>query len=139
MIAIDTSVLIDAIDRLDLAKGRKARTVLAQLRNQTDTVVLPWQTLAEFVRYLRRREGSGLLRRRDLTRYVGLFRSHFVIVMPRVSVLEIALDLSGRYSLSHWDSMLLRACIDAGVDTLYTEDMGSPCPFDSVRLLNHFA
>jgi hypothetical protein len=33
---------------------------------------------------------------------------------------------------------LLGAGIDAGDDTLSTEGMGSPHPFDSVRLVNPF-
>lgn len=31
-----------------------------------------------------------------------------------------------QYSLSHWDSMILGACKEAAVATLYTEDMGAP-------------
>jgi predicted nucleic acid-binding protein len=58
--------------------------------------------------------------------------------MPTRAVLDRALDLTARYSLSHWDSMLLGACIEAGVTTLYTEGMGSPAVFDTVRLVNPF-
>jgi predicted nucleic acid-binding protein len=32
--------------------------------------------------------------------------------------------------------MLLGACLEAGVTTLYTEDMGSPRQIDSIRLVN---
>ena len=43
-------------------------------------------------------------------------------------------------TLSHWDSMLVvAACIDAGVDTLYTEDMRAPRQIETVRLINPFA
>jgi predicted nucleic acid-binding protein len=58
--------------------------------------------------------------------------------MPAPGVLDRALDLTDRHSLSHWDSMLIAACIEAGVNTLYTEDMGSPGQYDSVRLVNPF-
>ena len=59
--------------------------------------------------------------------------------MPTASVLDRALELTGKYSLSHWDSMLLGACLEAGVDTLYTEDMGAPTAYDGIRLVNPFA
>lgn len=62
----------------------------------------------------------------------------FPFVMPTPNVLDRALDLSNRFSLSHWDSMLLGACIEARVDTLYTEDMGAPTTIDSVQLINPF-
>jgi predicted nucleic acid-binding protein len=62
----------------------------------------------------------------------------FPLSLPTAAVLDRAVDLADRYSLSHWDSMLLGACIEAGVDALYTEDMGSPTSYDSVQLINPF-
>jgi predicted nucleic acid-binding protein len=42
------------------------------------------------------------------------------------------------YSLSHWDGMVLGAGLDAGVDTLYTEDMGAPVVIAGISLINPF-
>ena len=53
-------------------------------------------------------------------------------------MLRKSLDLSSRYSLSHWDSMLIAACIDAGVRTLYSEDLGDGVAYDSVTVINPF-
>ena len=38
------------------------------------------------------------------------------------------------------DDVLHRAlaCLEAGVDTLYTEDMGAPTKYDEVQLINPF-
>jgi predicted nucleic acid-binding protein len=47
--------------------------------------------------------------------------------------------LSSRYSLSHWDSLLLAACEDAGVDTLYSEDLDDGMTYDAVTVVNPFA
>jgi predicted nucleic acid-binding protein len=52
------------------------------------------------------------------------------------AVLDHALDLAGRFSLSHWDSMILGACKEAAVTKLYTEDMGSPRIIDGIELVN---
>ena len=60
------------------------------------------------------------------------------LILPTPDVLDKSLDLSSRYSLSHWDSMLLAACIEAGVDTLYTEDLGAGVTYDSVTIVNPF-
>jgi predicted nucleic acid-binding protein len=136
MNGIDTNILIYSIDRRELVKRSKAREFLRQLRaNGTDTV-LPWQVIGEFVRFLRAAEDRGQIARPAWTRYVQLLRRHFPIVMPTPVVLDRALDLSARYSLSHWDSMLLGACIEAGIDILYTEDMGAPVSFGPIRLIN---
>ena len=58
--------------------------------------------------------------------------------MPTPAVLDKALDLSLRYSLSHWDSMLLGACIEAKVTQLFTKDMGALRQIDTVQLTNPF-
>jgi predicted nucleic acid-binding protein len=67
-----------------------------------------------------------------------LLRS-FSIVIPTKQVIPLAIDLFDRYSLSHWDSMLVAACIDAGVHTLYSEDLSHNATYDSLRVVNPFA
>ena len=64
------------------------------------------------------------------------FRHLFPLVLPTSSVIDRALDLASRFSLSHWDSMILGACLEAGVTILYTEDMGAPTSFDGLALVN---
>ncbi len=56
-----------------------------------------------------------------------------------MAVLRRSLDLSSRYSLSHWDSMLLAACLEAEVDTLYSEDFSAGAAYDTVTVVNPFA
>jgi predicted nucleic acid-binding protein len=138
MIAIDTNVLVYAVDRADPVKRSKARTLLTHLYRGSIPTILLWQVLTEFARYLRSREDGGTTSRRSTMRYLGIVRRRFSIAAPHPRVLDIALDLSSRYSLSHWDSLILAACVDAGVTTLYTEDMGSPTQYDTVQLLNPF-
>jgi predicted nucleic acid-binding protein len=67
-----------------------------------------------------------------------LVRGFFPLEMPSPQVLDAALAISGRHSLSHWDSMILGACQEAGVTTLYTEDMGAPISYDGIQLVNPF-
>jgi len=138
MNAVDTNVLIYRLDRNDPVKHAKARDLLRQLAKNTEVTVLPWQVLGELVRQLRYWQDQNQMTRDALLRYVAAFRRLFPVAMPTASVLDRALELTGRYSLSHWDSMLLGACLDAGVDTLYTEDMGAPATYDSIRLVNPF-
>jgi predicted nucleic acid-binding protein len=64
--------------------------------------------------------------------------SMFPLVFPGRSVLRLSLELSSRYSLSHSDAMLLAACMEAGVRTLYTEDLDAGTVYDSVRVVNPF-
>jgi len=54
-------------------------------------------------------------------------------------VFEISFVLRSRFSLSHWDSMLLAACEVSGVSTLYSEDMAAAMDYDGVTIVNPFA
>jgi predicted nucleic acid-binding protein len=53
-------------------------------------------------------------------------------------VFAVSFDLSSRYSLSHWDSLLVAGCKQAGIDVLYTEDLDSGTDYDGVRIINPF-
>jgi predicted nucleic acid-binding protein len=138
MNAIDTNVLIYRVDRQDPEKQAKARALLKTLRAAPVPSVLPWQVLGEFVRHLRFWQDRNRITRAALLRYTEAVRKLFPIAMPNPQVLEHVLDLTGRFRLSHWDSMLLGACIEAGITTLYTEDMGAPTTIGGIRLVNPF-
>jgi predicted nucleic acid-binding protein len=138
MNGVDTNVFIYRLDRNDPVKQAKARDLLRQLASNAEPTVVPWQVLGEVVRQLRYWQDQSQLTRGALLRYVAAFRRLFPVAMPTVSVLDRALELTGKYSLSHWDSMLLGACLEAGIDTLYTENMGAPTTYDGVRLVNPF-
>ena len=72
----------------------------------------------------------------EFDKHVQTIRSSFPVVFPTIGVLDHALDLAKHYSLSHWDSMILGACKEVGVTTLYTEDMGAPTIIDGIQLVN---
>ena len=99
---------------------------------------MPWQVLGEFIRKLRYWVDVGQMTKPELRRYVRLYRRHFPLLMPTAVIVDRALDLADQHTLSHWDSMLVAACLEAGVTTLYTEDMGSPRVIESLRLENPF-
>jgi len=62
----------------------------------------------------------------------------FPLVLPSAPVLDRYFDLFSRFSLSHWDAMLLAACKEAGVTTLYSEDMDSGTDYDGLTIINPF-
>jgi predicted nucleic acid-binding protein len=138
MNAVDTNVLIYYLDQNEAVKQAKAVALLTQLCAGPSMPVLLWQVLGETVRHLRAWEYAGRLSRQELLGYVTRFRNSYSVVMPVPGVLDAGLDLSRRYSLSHWDSMILGACKEGGVATLYTEDMGAPTVYDGIQLINPF-
>lgn len=59
-------------------------------------------------------------------------------VMPTAQVISTYFDLRARFSLSHWDSMLLAACKEAGVTTLFSEDMDPRTDYGGLTIVNPF-
>jgi predicted nucleic acid-binding protein len=94
---------------------------------------------AEFLSCLRRWENEGRINRQETLGNLEQLQSMFRCVLPTQAVLRRSLDLSDRYSLSHWDAMLLAGCIEAGVRTLYSEDLASGAEYDTVTVVNPFA
>ena len=138
MNAVDTNILVYAVDATEPEKSRRALQLIRDLAAADTPLVIPWQVAAEFLACLRRWEDAGRISRRDTDAYLNRFIVSLPVAYPTSNSLRIALDLSGRFSLSHWDSMLLAACVEAGVDTLYSEDLGSGMAYDSVRVVNPF-
>ena len=89
-------------------------------------------------RQLRSWQDQGRLTCPTLLKYVATIGKAFPIVMPIPDVMDGALALTGRYGLSHWDSMTLGAFKVANVKTLYTEDMGARVIDDGIQPLNPF-
>jgi predicted nucleic acid-binding protein len=139
MNAVDTNVLVYRFDRLEPVKRAKAKALLTRLASTTTPALLLWQVAGELKQQLRRWEDQNVVSRRNAKRYFQAIRGSLKLHLPTPNVLDRADDLRDHYSLSHWDSMLLAACLEAGVTTLFTEDMGAPRKIDAIQLENPFA
>jgi predicted nucleic acid-binding protein len=139
MNAVDTNLLLYSIDRNEPAKQLKAQQLLQQLHSAAEPTILLWQVLGETAQQLRRWRDHGKLTATEFAQHVGAFRHLFPLVLPTIEAFDFALGLAERFSLSHWDSMLLGACQAAGATRLYTEDMGASRTIDGIELINPFS
>ena len=139
MNAIDTNLLVYAVDASEPAKQSRAIQLLTDLSQESKPLVLPWQVAVEFVACLRRWENAGRITRDDTLVYKTQFLDAQPIIMPTSAILQASLELSGRYSLSHWDSLLIAACLETGIDTLYTEDLDAGMTYGTVSVINPFS
>jgi len=138
MNAADTNVYVYALDADEPAKQAKALALFDQLiQERTDTVLI-WQVAAEFLNQLRKWESKGRLAPAAVDAAFQRFRPMFALRTPTEVVFQISSDLRSRFSLSHWDSMLLAACKEAGVTTLYSEDLDAATDYDGLRVVNPF-
>ncbi len=118
MNAVDTNVLVYFVDHDEPMKRNKASQLFLQLARSDVETVLLWQVAAEFLSCLRRWEQENRIVRKQTLGHLERLEAMFRWVLPTPGILRNSLELSSRYSLSHWDSMLLAACIETNVTTL---------------------
>lgn len=138
MNAVDTNVLIYALDSDTPVKQVRAIDLLDRLTQTAGSTILPWQVVGEFLSNLRRRESMKRISSAEVESHFRRFITMFPLVIPNSHVFGTYFDLHTRFSLSHWDAMLLAACKEAGVTTLYSEDMDAGTNYDGLVITNPF-
>jgi predicted nucleic acid-binding protein len=138
MNAVDTNVFVYGLDATESAKQAKAQALLARLVRPPVETVLPWQVAGELLSCLRKWESAGRITAADVEAHFRDALVLFPLSIPTAKVFQVAFDLHKRFSLSHWDSMLLAACKEAGVTTLFSEDLGAGTDYDGVKVVNPF-
>ena len=133
MDAVDTNVLLYVHDPRDPDKQTKA-TVL--IRSLTDGALL-WQVACEYLAASRKlaSQGYGFP---QAWQDVQDLRRIWPTLLPSWQVLERANKLMQGYMLSYWDAMIIAACLEGGVSTLYSEDFDAYANVDGLVLKNPF-
>jgi predicted nucleic acid-binding protein len=138
MNAVDTNVFLYSLDINEPAKQAKAKALLAGLVGAPAGTVTLWQAAGELLNGLRRWQNAGKVSSTDVQTHFHDLMALFPLVVPTVSAFPTYFDLFSRFSLSHWDAMLLAACKEVGVTTLYSEDMHAGTDYDGLKIVNPF-
>lgn len=128
----DTNVIVYALASDDPRRQGIARRLLAEHGNR---LVLSTQVLMETYHVLVRKKGVAPEVALDAVR---LFDRHPVAAPGCASVLA-ALALAGSERLSSWDALIVQAALDAGCDTLFSEDLQAGRRFGPLVVVNPFA
>lgn len=129
MNAVDTNILLYVRDLRDTRKQAIASELIIGLAD----VVLLWQVACEYLAASRK---LGLSYE-DACQHIYDFQKVWHTALPTWTMLERSQDLMNRYCLSHWDAMIVSACLEAKVKTLYSEDFGYP-RIEDLQLINPF-
>jgi len=139
MNAVDTNVFVYALDADEPVKQAKAQELFQRLTLAGGSTLLPWQVAGELLANLRKRETAGRISSSEVESRFRKYLAMFPLAIPSAQVFSTYFELRSRFSLSHWDSMLLAACKEAGVTTLFSEDMDAGTDYDGLRIVNPFA
>jgi predicted nucleic acid-binding protein len=132
MNAVDTNILMYVNDPHDPVEQEIAASLVSAL---TDSVLL-WQVASEYLAASRKLEVLGY-DRAQAYQYVRDLQQVWYSALPTWSVINRAENLISRFSLSHWDSMIVAACLEVNAQILYTEDFGYSS-IDGLKIVNPF-
>ena len=81
-----------------------------------------WQVAVEFIAASRKLASQSFTPPHAWAR-LHEFADVLKVVMPTARVFDHAQPLHERKGVSFWDAMIIAACMDCGVKTLYSEDL----------------
>ncbi|MCE2805935.1 MAG: PIN domain-containing protein [Gemmataceae bacterium] len=138
MIAIDTNVLVYSMDADEPSKRERALGLLDRLVREGERPILLWQVACELLSQLRNWEKRGKLVPGSVEEIFARFTRVFPVVKPGDGVFGFSFRLREEYSLSHWDSLILAACLESQIREIYSEDFSSGATYRGVRVINPF-
>ena len=130
---VDTNVVVHALSGQDPAKQAVAQRLLAErgaARPRLSTQVLA-ETYSVLTRKLRWAPDDALAA-------VTLLKQLRAVALTPKTQLD-ALRQAVEHRLSGWDAMLVQAALQAGCDTLFSEDLQPGRRFGSLEVVNPFA
>lgn len=126
---IDTNVWIYA--HLRKAGDPRHGRALALISNETGAVISP-QVTAEYYSVMLKSGQPDQWIQQNLS----MMLSHYRLQSIDKGVLEKAWQIRNRYGFSIWDCQILAAALQAGCDTLYSEDLQHGQQIDTLQILN---
>ncbi|HSK70208.1 MAG TPA: PIN domain-containing protein, partial [Pyrinomonadaceae bacterium] len=120
MNAVDTNILFYAKDPRDPRKQQIAESTIQSLKKNS---VLIWRVAVEYLAVSAKLEQFGYSREQAF-KDLRLMQILWKPILPEWTILDRAEILMNKYNLSSWDALIIAACLENGVTTLYTEDIG---------------
>jgi predicted nucleic acid-binding protein len=133
---LDTNLLIYAIDAADPGKQAIAQKWIATALASGDGVV-SYQVVQEWFNVVLRKAAAPLGADQAASIYRQLIEPLWRIQSSR-ELLETALDLYRRDSISWWDSLIVSAAIQGGCDRILSEDFQHGRRIRGIKVLNPF-
>jgi len=133
--AIDTNILIYAVDHLaDRSKHEAAAELLHRL-GASGRAVLPLQALSEFFVVATRK---GQARPEEASDFIDSLVESFPVREPTLADLRDAIRVNKEHNVSFWDGMLWSVARRAGARYVLSEDFQDGRELEGVLFLNPF-
>jgi predicted nucleic acid-binding protein len=132
---IDTNILVYANDNSEIEKNSISREIIINgIKNEN--AVISTQVLSEFYVTVTKKIKKTLAPF-QARKEIELLRS-LELVELTINLILKAIDISEKYKLSYWDSLIIVAAINAKCSIIYSEDLSSGQKFESVKIINPY-
>lgn len=129
---IDTNIWVYAYDTAEPQKRDAALRALEDLTD--DSTVVSAQVLNEFFAVVTRKLAHPL-DRSEAAAAVEMM-SALTVVPTNASILREAIELAERWSLSHWDALIVAAARRGRCQRILSEDLAAGSTIDGIEIVN---
>lgn len=134
---LDTNVLIYTFDEGNPEKRDRARTLVAEALAESRGAI-SYQVVQEFLNGALRKFSKPLTAT-DAERYLTVVLEPLCTVFASVELFHQAVEISGRWKCSFYDSLIIASALQAGCTTLYSEDLQHGQKIGPLRIVNPFS
>lgn len=128
-IFVDTNVPLYALD----TESTKQKAALAIMRGNP---VISVQVVNEFISVVTKKT---TLSRREINQLAGVMLRRCEVIAIDSALVNAAIALGEKFKLSHWDSLIVAAALQAECDVLYTEDLhNGQVIYSQLTIINPF-
>jgi predicted nucleic acid-binding protein len=128
---VDTNILVYSMDKHDLQKMKKSRSILKKLKKDMHGVIST-QVLQEFYVVATQKLKADPITVKDIIRSF----ENFEIITITPAIIENAIDCSILNMISFWDALIVSAAESAKCSQLWTEDINTGKIIRGVKVVN---
>ena len=130
----DTNILAYEFERKDLDKREVAKKLLEKWR-PSGNMVISVQVLQELYVVLTRKMGVP---EEDAAKVIESY-ARLPVIETDVGLVLHGVEISRRYKISFWDSLIVAAAIRGNCRVIFSEDMAHKMKIEGVEVVNPFS
>jgi len=134
MNALDTNIWIYCYDQRDSQKQQTAQRVV----ETADPLALLWQVGCEFISAARKLEPLGFAQSDAWQALTDMEAMADNVLLPEPAIRPHCRAIQDRHGMHFWDALIVAACIQGGVITLHSEDLGHYGEIEGLKIVNPF-
>lgn len=134
---LDTNILVYLFDKSEKEKQTKVKKLISDLLPQTRMFVSV-QVINEFINVTSKKIAAPIspAQQKEIIEFIN---DIFIVTPLNVDTTLSALEISQKYKLSFWDSLIISSALENKCNVLYSEDMQNGFSvYNKIKIVNPF-